>query len=1429
MKFNIKRILSSALVVVLLFGTVIGVMPIKVKAAYTEYSGSMGDVLPAEDVENLLNNIVFNYSGKFNSADEMLAFEFEGYKDEKGNKIADYIVPVYFNNSPSSRYALYVNKYTGFVYYQDNLTGQMLTSNPYDYPKLVGNISINAADMASQIVIAYSETTQNTISKLYSSLDAAAKSQISVEYIANGIRVNYTLGDTISRYLLPGYITAEKFEREILVPMLNDFRDLMIKYCNDGKEDDMFDIFKAEKYNPKKASLSSSVYYKGTLNIFGVQKYVEDMKIIIDSIYNIDNKNLGTDAYKELDRMFWDIMDLYVSGTNGYALRNLKLDSKGSKNYENLIKNYYSTEGSEIKNTLEPIYEFTGKTNSVKSISAKLFEKYINKYRAQETEDYTRYSFTEMYEDEDYCGYVDDTDPKPVFRCALEYTFNEDGSLSVRLPANSISFDKTLYNLDSITVLKYFGAADGTSDGHIFFPDGSGMVLEYKDFYNPVIGVVDSTTINAEIYGTDNSYSPEVDPAKITGAYREQVSMPVFGVVGTENATAFTSQRYNVDTVTNGYFAILENGASLASIAFQTGVYNTASAFATYSPYPSDKYDLSNTISVGGADYYTMVSDAKFNGSYVTRYVMLSDKNIGETIKNNNIGYYEASYSGMAAYYRDYLYDNGTLSAITDVKENIPLYIEALGSMDIMDKFLTFPVEKSIPLTTFDNVATMYSELRNSAAVITAEMEKYQALADAEPDGSAKKAEYQELADKYKDCKDFVINNINFRLTGFGSGGLSSNYPTKLRWEKACGGKREFKKLLEKANSATNGKDVFGLYPDYDFMYLSYAAMGDKVSKKHDLAKMIDNRYASKQVYDSISRQYVSYFTLVINPESLDKLYSKFVKKYSKYDIQSISVSTMGSDLNSNFDKENSINRNDAQEYVENILSRMVNQNDYSVMLDMGNAYTLRYATHLLNVATDSSRVKYSSYSVPFIGMVLHGSLNYAGKPLNYSGMPEYDLLRSIESGASLYYILCYQNESFMKNDAILNDYFGVKYESWYKDIVLNYYELNNTIRELQDYYITDHKTVIGERVIENAERLANYKLLMNEIVTMMDGQLDAAVGRAYDSIAAKNEDGWYVSLNINKQFLLEQFEGILDLDLDTSKIASDTKDELEKLIVDFVSDIDSLIADYTEEYPGTTDAAKNYVVYFGYDELPEANAIGSATAFVYGLYDTEGNINQSLISSALAVLEDEIKAYVKDQLAYIEAYNKEVLKYNAEAEAFNSTLTDEEKEEGKEMKLKRELELNLVITRDAMLKAIADVFKLEIFTLEEIEGVVYDGETLTFGEHVTNIINGYMNTYSAKDPEKKESYEEPMSRINAESLYLYTSKYSFLTDSGAYDENYVYTDYTSDRGNIVLVTYTKGDKKVQFLLNYNIYTVEVKLGDKTYTLGKYEYAPIFE
>ena len=532
-----------------------------------------------------------------------------------------------------------------------------------------------------------------------------------------------------------------------------------------------------------------------------------------------------------------------------------------------------------------------------------------------------------MFLDEKEAGHVQEVEHIPALRCAIEYTLNADGSLNASLPANSIVYDETFYTLNYIDVLPYFGAGDMQKDGYLFYPDGSGMVLEFADF------VGQSFKLTNNVYGNDSALSDIDDTINRRG---EKITMPVYGIVNTQPASPVTQAITGKDTVQNGFFAIIEEGSAMARLSFaaDASVHKYAYVYPTYIPYPKDVYNLSETISVGSLGEYIIVSDSKYSGACTQRFVMLTDPDLQAQVEN----FYVASYVGMANYYRQYLKDNGTLKAMENLNANIPLYIESFGSMDVLDRFLTFPVTKSIPLTTFENIGTMYKELSEEG-----------------------------------------VSNINFRLTGFANGGMEFTYPVKSRWEKACGGSSDFKELLALAKTLSVDGKSFALYPEFDFMYVSNTATFDGMSIKGNVSCMVDNRYASKQLAKNAHSPDQKKFSnvLVITANAIPELFEKFTKKYDEYNIKNLSVSTMGTDLNSNFDKKNSVNREQSLEYVADVLDVMGKK--YDLMLDGGNAYALKNASHLLNVATDSSHFRYSSYPVPFIGMVLHSYVSYAG------------------------------------------------------------------------------------------------------------------------------------------------------------------------------------------------------------------------------------------------------------------------------------------------------------------------------------------------------------------------------------------------------------------------------------------------------------------
>lgn len=82
--------------------------------------------------------------------------------------------------------------------------------------------------------------------------------------------------------------------------------------------------------------------------------------------------------------------------------------------------------------------------------------------------------------------------------------------------------------------------------------------------------------------------------------------------------------------------------------------------------------------------------------------------------------------------------------------------------------------------------------------------------------------------------------------------------------------------------------------------------------------------------------------TGVISPNVMETMYDKLYKEYEQYNVGGISVATLGSDLNSDFNEDEPLNREDSKTAVVKLLQK-IKENNGNVMVSGGNAYTLAY------------------------------------------------------------------------------------------------------------------------------------------------------------------------------------------------------------------------------------------------------------------------------------------------------------------------------------------------------------------------------------------------------------------------------------------------------------------------------------------------------
>lgn len=641
------------------------------------------------------------------------------------------------------------------------------------------------------------------------------------------------------------------------------------------------------------------------------------------------------------------------------------------------------------------------------------------------------YTYEELEYDHELTGYEGNEKEPALFRLAIEYTFDENGFLA-SIPAKSVRYNETNYTLESITPLPYFGCssvknsgAKTKNGGYIFIPDGSGTLLNY---YN-ADGSIKKGIQGTSVYGTDYGY----DSLSSTSANQEVTRLPVFGLTEDYSITT-TTERSNApsksvtDNYQRGYFAIIESGESFAYVTASLGdmawvnyaspaesEYNTV--YVSFSAKQTDTVSLGNSL--GNASQISKSMDTKYTGDYAIRYILLSDPTLAKESGDKS---YEPTYIGMAKAYRDYLERVGTISRLTaaETSSGVPLYIQSFGTLKIDSTFLSIPVKKTVPLTTFDDVITMSEKLA--------------------ADG---------------------ITNQNFILSGFSNGTIEApRYPTFVKWNKEVGGKSGLSDLL--AYASEKGIDIF---PNFDFANVT-STSGSAFSFKKHAAQTMGGRYVTKRDYDPVYQTMTRFGRQnIVSSSAFMTLYEKFAKKYQKYDIGAISILTLGTDLNSDFNIDRPLTREDSKEYTTFLLNR-IKQDNAKVLVSSGNAYTLPYVTDLIEVPMDNSRFAISSQSVPFTGMVLHGYLSFAGTAVNMAGDVKYEILKSIENGSALYFILSYQNTNELKNArSDVSDYYSVDFTTWYDDVIKYYNMVNGAMKDLQNAVITDHEYMTALRL----------------------------------------------------------------------------------------------------------------------------------------------------------------------------------------------------------------------------------------------------------------------------------------------------------------------------------------------------------------------------
>lgn len=589
----------------------------------------------------------------------------------------------------------------------------------------------------------------------------------------------------------------------------------------------------------------------------------------------------------------------------------------------------------------------------------------------------------------EYTGSTGTVYEKPKVEIAIEYSLTEDG-LQVMIPGNSVktnaNSDGYNYKVHTIDVLPYFTSLKGNVystnktdysgqlvEGYTIIPDGSGAILNFNS------DKVDYSSYSKQIYTSDLAFS---DP--VLGTSTNDILLPLYACVYTGPDVA--DQKAIIAEFTDGAAQATISVDIPRVSAVQTNTFN-------YS-YFTISFREKQTGQIGTKAYakeeFAMYTTNAADGDYRINYNVL------------DLTKYEASYVGVAKFYRDELVERseGSLNVNGDTTTNAVLDLEVIGSYTYDSNFLGIGYTAKGTMTTIEELAKILDEVKNLG-----------------------------------------INNINVYYYGWRNIGLVNTSFKNIKVSSQIGGKKELLKLISEY------KDIATIYPQVEF--IEYENYQESFGNTHYTTRDVTGAYAEYYPYELNSNVYNKNLNKImsLSPAYYYAFANKLAKNYHKVlGIDTIAVSGLGSKLTGYYRQDEEMFKSAAVVEQEKAFEVLLSD-EYGIQkvaLETPYAYALQYASAAYNVPYESTKYDFLDYSIPFYQLVINGLFDYSGESINKNaekGITE-QLLRCIETGSNLSFTFTYDDSSeLLQTD--YNNYYYTLYTRWLEDVKEIYDEIN--------------------------------------------------------------------------------------------------------------------------------------------------------------------------------------------------------------------------------------------------------------------------------------------------------------------------------------------------------------------------------------------------
>jgi hypothetical protein len=413
----------------------------------------------------------------------------------------------------------------------------------------------------------------------------------------------------------------------------------------------------------------------------------------------------------------------------------------------------------------------------------------------------------------------------------------------------------------------------------------------------------------------------------------------------------------------------------------------------------------------------------------------------GENITLRYIFCKEDGYVGMAKEYRAWFLDKYPSLRGRSNESGVPVAVEILGAVNKTQHRLGIPFDLPLKLTS-----------------------------------------YREAASMIEDLSDFGWKNVHVKLNGWFNRSVGHTIPTNIRLINELGNKNDFQKLTAAARQSG-----YKLYPEADFFFMRDKRLFDGFNLYRDTSRFLNRERIQRYPYSFVwfgERTNWGKLNYIARPEISMSMIDKFSRNSGSFGLENIAFRNMGATLAGDYNERKFVSREASMKMRQEKFDEL-RKSGTNIMFLSGHAYAAPFADFIVDIAIDDQAFGITDVPVPFYQIALHGLVPYSGRAINLAEDYTKHLLKTIESGAGLYFSFMTEETAILQ-ETKFRQFYANEYSKWVRDADALYRRFSAEFGHLYNQAIVDHVILSygvsmttyedGTRIIVNASDFAvNY------------------------------------------------------------------------------------------------------------------------------------------------------------------------------------------------------------------------------------------------------------------------------------------------------------------------------------------------------------------